>query len=143
MPPEKPPREVKLTVPDEATQREVLQLWHQVVALDRQGRIPTIRAGAAVQPQDERSGLVRREVHRPWVRTSQRPGVPIEEPMIGERVTATFVDPPGDLFGTVRRVSGIVGRNDAGELVVKSDDGRETPVPRDANVDRMNRSRRR
>jgi hypothetical protein len=67
--------------------------------------------------------------------------VRIEEPMIGERVTATFVDPPGDLFGTVHRVSGIVGRNDAGELVVTSDDGSETPVPRDAKVDRIDRGR--
>jgi hypothetical protein len=136
MPPEQPPREVKLTVPDEATQRDVLRLWHQVVALDGQGRIPTIRAGAAVQPPDERSGRVRREAHRPWVRTSKRPGVLIEEPMIGERVTATVLDPPGDLFGTVRRVSGVVGRNESGELVVRSDDGSETPVPRDANVDK-------
>jgi hypothetical protein len=65
MPPEKPPREVKLTVPDEATQRDVLRLWHQVVALDRQGRIPTIRAGEAARPQDERSALVERE----WTRS--------------------------------------------------------------------------
>jgi hypothetical protein len=64
MPPEKPPREATLTVPDEATQQEVLRLWHQVVALDRQGRIPTIRAGAPVQPQDKESGLVERERRR-------------------------------------------------------------------------------
>ena len=137
MPPEKPPREVKLTVPDAATQREVLQMWAQVDRLSRRADIPTIRAGAAVQSQDKDSALVERE----WRRTSRRAGKLTEPPMIGERVTATFVDPPGDLFGTVRRVSGIVGRNDAGELVVKSDDGTETPVPRDANVDRINRGR--
>jgi hypothetical protein len=133
MPPEKPPREVKLTVPDEATQREVLQLFEQVDRLSRHAGIATIRAGAAAQPQDERNALVDRE----WTRiVGQRRGKLTERPMIGQEVTATFPNQPGDLFGGLRRVSGTVRRNDAGELVVRSDDGTETPVPRDANVDR-------
>lgn len=133
MPPGKPPREVRLTVPDEATQREVLQLYEQVDQLSRRADIPTIRAGAAAQPQDERSALVERE----WTRTvGRRRGKLAERPMIGQEVTATFASPPGDLFGAVRRVSGTVRRNDASELVIRSDDGAETPVPRDANVDR-------
>jgi hypothetical protein len=70
MPPERPPREVKLTVPDEATQREVLQLFEQVDRLARHADIPTIRAGAPVQPQDQNSGLVARE----WRRTSRQGG---------------------------------------------------------------------
>jgi hypothetical protein len=133
MPPEKPPREVKLTVPDAATQRGVLELFEQVDRLSRRADIPTIRAGAAAQPQDKDSALVERE----WTRiVGQRRGKLTERPMIGQQVTATFVDPPGDLFGTVRRVSGIVTRNASKELVVRSDDGSETPVPRDANVDK-------
>ena len=136
MPPERPPREVKRTVPDAATQREVLQVGARVDRLSRRADIPTIRAGAAVQPQDERSGLVERE----WARiVGRRRCKRTERPMIGERATATFVDPPGDLFGTVRRGTGIVGRNDAGELVVRGDDGTETPVPRDASVDQGRR----
>ncbi len=55
--------------------------------------------------------------------------------MIGREVEAEFLDPPGDLFGHMRRVSGIVRPNDAGELVVSSADGSETAVPRhDASV---------
>jgi hypothetical protein len=61
--------------------------------------------------------------------------------MTGQEVTATFVDPPGDLFGVVRTVSGIVRSNKAGKLVIASDDGTETAVPRDANVDRKGHSR--
>ena len=127
MSPEKPPREVRLTVPDEATQREVLQLWHQVVALDRQGRIPTIRGGAPVQPQDKDSGLVERE----WRRTGRRGGKLAARTLEGEPVRAAWVD-----RGIVKRAAGIVRRNDAGELVVRGDDDTETPVPRDANVDK-------
>lgn len=127
MPPEKPPREVKLTVPDEATQQEVLQLWHQVVAQDRQGRIPTIRAGAPVQPQDKDSGLVERE----WRRTSRRAGKLTERTLEGEPVRAGWLD-----RSIMKQAAGIVRRNESGELVVRSDDGSETPVPRDANVDR-------
>jgi hypothetical protein len=41
MTPPKPPREVKLTVPDEATQREVLELYEQVDRLSRHADIPT------------------------------------------------------------------------------------------------------
>lgn len=133
--PEKPPAqgEVKLTVPDEATQREVLRLWHQVDRLSRRGHIPTIRAGAAAQPQDEQSALVERE----WTRiVGQRRGKLTERPMIGQEVTATFPNQPGNLYGGLRRVSGTVRRNEAGELVIRSDDGSETPVPPDANVDR-------
>jgi hypothetical protein len=133
MPPEKPPREVKLTVPDEATQREVLELFEQVDRLSRRAAIPTIRADAAAQPQDKDSGLVERE----WTRTvGQRRGKLTEHPMIGQQVTATFPAEPGNLFGGLRRVSGTVTRNDAGKLVIRSDDGSETPVPRDANVDK-------
>ncbi len=127
MPPEKPPREVRLTVPDEATQREVMQLWHHVVALDKQGRIPAIRAGAPVQPQDQDSGLVERQ----WRRTSGRGGKLTERTLEGEPVRAAWLD-----RGIVKRAAGIVRRNDAGELVIKGDDGSETAVPRDANVDR-------
>jgi hypothetical protein len=136
MPPAKPPREVKLSVPDAATQREVLHFYEQVDRLSRRADIPTIRAGAAVQPQDERSGLVERE----WTRiVGQRRGTLITRPMIGEEVTATFLASPGKLFGGLRRVSGTVRRNDAGELVIRSDDATETPVPRDANVDKGHR----
>jgi hypothetical protein len=134
MTPEKPPREVKLTVPDSATQREVLELFDQVDRLSRQGNIPPIRAEASAQPQDGQSALVDRE----WTRTvGQRRGKLTERPMIGQEVTATFVDPPGDLSGTVRRVSGTVTRNAARELVIKSGDGSETAAPRhDASVDK-------
>ena len=133
MPPEEPPRDVKLIVPDAATQREVLQIWEQVDRLSRHADIPTIRAGASVQPQDKDSGLV----ERAWMSVvGRRRGVVTERPMIGQEVTATFLASPGDLFDGVRRVSGIVRRNDAGELVVRGDDGSEIPVPRDANVDR-------
>ena len=125
--PEKLPRPDKLTIPDEATQREVLQLWHQVVALDRQGRIPTIRGGAPVQPQDKDSGLVERE----WRRTGRRGGKLAARTLEGEPVRAAWVD-----RGIVKRAAGIVRRNDAGELVVRGADGSESPVPRDANVDR-------
>jgi hypothetical protein len=87
-------------------------------------------AAGEAQPQDKHSPLVERE----WVRMTRRGGKQTERPMIGQEVTATFVDPPGDLFGVVRTVSGIVRRNRAGKLVIGSDDGTETPVPRDANV---------
>ena len=140
MTPQKPPREVKLTVPDAATQREVLELYEQVDRLSRRADIPTIRAEAAAQPQDERSALVERE----WTRiVGRRRGKLNERPMIDQQVTAIFPAEPGNLFGGLRRVSGTVGRNDAGELVVRSDDGSETPVPRDANVGRMDRGRSR
>ena len=127
MPPEKPPREVKLTVPDEATQREVLQLFEQVDRLSRHTDIPTIRVGAPVEPQDKDSGLVERE----WRRTSRRGGKLTERTLEGEPVRAAWLD-----RGIVKRAAGIVRRNDAGELVIRSDDGSETPVPRDANVDK-------
>jgi hypothetical protein len=121
--------EVKLIVPDAATQREVMQLWEQVDHLSRHADIPTIRAGVPVQPQDKDSGLVERE----WRSVAgRRRGVVTERPMIGRRVEATYLDPHGGLH----QVSGIVRRNEAGELVVRGDDGTETPVPRDANVDR-------
>jgi hypothetical protein len=133
MPPEKPPREVKLTMPDEATQQEVLRLFEQVDRLSRRADIPTIRAGAAAQPQDERSAVVERE----WTRiVGRRRGKLTERPMIGQEVTATFLAEPGNLFGGLRRVSGTVGRNEAGELVIRSKDSTETLVTRDANVDR-------
>ena len=86
-----------------------------------------------VQPQDDASALVERQWAR---RVGRRRGVPTERPMIGREVTATFLDPPGELFGRVRRVSGTVRRNAAGEPVVRGDDGSETPVPRDAGVTR-------
>src|SRR5262249_52478115 len=65
-----------------------------------------------------------------WRRTGRRRGVLTERPMEGEEVRATWVD-----RGIVKRAAGIVRRNDAGELVVRGDDGCEIPVPRDANVD--------
>ena len=83
---------------------------------------------------DDKSALV----ERVCTRSSRRHGELIERPMIGQAVEVEFLDPPGDLFGHVRRVSGIVRRNDAGELVVESwADGirSETAVPRhDASV---------
>jgi hypothetical protein len=52
--------------------------------------------------------------------------------MIGEEVTATFLDRHGGL----QHVAGTVRRNAEGELVVS-----DTPVPRDASVDVKGRSR--
>jgi hypothetical protein len=54
--PPQPPREATLTEPDEATQREVLRLWQEVVELDRQGRIPAIRAGLRTPPDGRGEG---------------------------------------------------------------------------------------
>jgi hypothetical protein len=71
MPPAKPPREVKLTVPDARTQREVLELFEQV------DRLP--------QPQDERSALVERE----WTRG--RPNSPVMKGHLKEHSTALGV----------------------------------------------------
>jgi hypothetical protein len=124
--------EVQLIVPDAATQREVMQLWEQVDPLSRHADNPTIRAGAPVEPQDKDSGLVERD----WRRVAgRRRGVLTQRPMIGRRVEATYLDPQGGLH----HVAGIVRRNEAGELVVRGDDGTETPVPRDASVDQGRR----
>jgi hypothetical protein len=83
-------------------------------------------AAGEVQPQDQASALVARE----WTRTTRRGGKLTERPMIGQEVEATFLDRHGGL----QRVSGIVRRNDARDLVVRSGDGAETAVTRDANV---------
>ena len=69
-----------------------------------------------MQPQDKDSGLVKRE----WRRTHPVGGVFTERTLEGEKVTATFPNTPGDLFGGLRRVAGTVCRNDAGELVVEA-----------------------
>jgi hypothetical protein len=87
-----------------------------------------------VKPQDVDSGLVARE----WRRTSRRRGQVTERTMEGEQVRASFLDEQGH----VRRVSGTVRRNDAGELVIESfaDQVRqETKVTRDASVERIQR----
>jgi hypothetical protein len=82
----------------------------------------------ATMPQDEHSALVERE----WTRiVGERRGTLTERPMIGQEVTATFLDPHGGLH----HVSGTVRRNEAGELVINSANGSETAIPRDANVD--------
>jgi len=87
-----------------------------------------------VEPQDKDSGLVERE----WRRTSRRGGKLTERTLEGEPVRAAWLD-----RDIVNRAAGIVRRNDAGELVVRGDDDTETPVPRVANVDRMDRGRSR
>jgi hypothetical protein len=112
MPPGKPPREVKLTVPDAPTRQEVLELFEQVDQLSRQGKLPMIRGGAPVQPQDESSALVDRE----WTRTvGQRRGKLTERTMEGEPVRAAWLD-----RGILKQAAGIVTRNDVGELVIKA-----------------------
>jgi hypothetical protein len=82
------------------------------------------------QPQDEGSGLVRRE----WRRIGRGVGILTEQTMEGEHVRATWLEQ-----GAPRRAAGIVRRNGAGELVIASQASgtpEETRVPRDANVDK-------
>ncbi|APW58616.1 hypothetical protein [Paludisphaera borealis] len=121
-------RDGKLTVPDKATQREVLQLYHQVERLKRrQSEKPPI--DTTVQPQDKDSGLVRRE----WVRKSGKGGEMTERTLVGERVKAAWMDQEGQ----IQHAAGKVIRNESGELAVESQaDGirKETTVPRDSMV---------
>ena len=87
-----------------------------------------------VKPQDEKSGLVARS----WQRKNRRAGVLTERTLEGEEVKVAWLDPQGHL----QRAAGKVMRNEAGELVVESwaDSVRkQTPVGRDANVDRIRR----
>jgi hypothetical protein len=89
-----------------------------------------------VRPQDQASGLVERK----WERVSRRAGLLAERTLEGERVTARFIGPRGD----VRDVAGKVIRDAAGHLAIESwADGirRETAVPRDASVDVTGRAR--
>jgi hypothetical protein len=89
------------------------------------------------QQQDHDSGLV----NRTWTRTVGKNGKPgrhgvlTENPLTGNEVTASWIDP---FAGGVRHANGTVRRNEAGRLVVESwVEGvrRETEVPRDASVD--------
>jgi len=134
MPPED--HQDELTVPDEATQREVLRLWRQVDRLAHQGQVGTIRAAAAeraVQPQDRDSGLV----ERVWTRKIRGKGEITERTLEGEQVKAAWMDRDGQLH----HAAGTVIRNAAGELVVESwagDERQETAVPRESMVIRRN-----
>ena len=87
-----------------------------------------------VKPEDASSGLVERS----WVRTSRRRGVLSEQTLEGEQIKAAWMEGTGQ----VRRATGKVIRNPAGELVVESwADGlrQEAAVPREANGDRVRR----
>ena len=90
------------------------------------------------QEQDADSGLV--EFER-TPRSKLLPGKLTERPMIGLEVTATLPDHPGDLFGGLRHVSGIVTRDKKSKQLVFEEQlrgcvRRHTAIPRDANVDK-------
>jgi hypothetical protein len=83
-----------------------------------------------MKPGDETSGLVSRS----WRRLGRRRGELAEETLEGETVTARFLGGHGGMT----QVTGTVGRDAAGELVVTGwadSVRRETAVPRDAQVD--------